>query len=128
MPGDQPFTGDFNGDGIDTFGMYRLRNGLVYYRNLNSTGPAQHQFFFGLPGDLVLVAIGQNPLGELVRDLDGVALDRGKIQVDEKGATGRPGVFAGGDCVNGGKEVVNAVAEGHAAALGIDAYLKRGAK
>ena len=34
--------------------MYRLRNGLVYYRNLNSTGPAQHQFFFGLPGDRIV--------------------------------------------------------------------------
>ena len=31
--------------------------------------------------------------------------------------------FAGGDCVNGGREVVDAVAKGMAAARGIDAWL-----
>jgi dihydropyrimidine dehydrogenase (NAD+) subunit PreT len=41
--------------------------------------------------------------------------------VDEGGATGTPGVFAGGDCANGGKEVVNAAAEGKAAAQAIHA-------
>jgi dihydropyrimidine dehydrogenase (NAD+) subunit PreT len=30
-------------------------------------------------------------------------------------------VYAGGDCANGGKEVVNATAEGKRAALAIDA-------
>ena len=32
-----------------------------------------------------------------------------------EGATGCAGVYAGGDCINGGKEVVNAVADGDAA-------------
>ncbi len=32
--------------------------------------------------------------------------------------------FAGGDCINGGKEVVNAVANGRDAARGIDKYLR----
>jgi len=32
------------------------------------------------------------------------------------GVTGNPKVFSGGDCVNGGKEVVNAVADGRNAA------------
>ncbi len=36
-----------------------------------------------------------------------------------EGATGRPGLFAGGDCANGGKEVVNAAAEGKLAARAI---------
>ena len=36
--------------------------------------------------------------------------------------TGNPKYFAAGDCVNGGKEVVDAVAEGMAAARGIDAW------
>ena len=34
-----------------------------------------------------------------------------------------PKIFAGGDCANGGREVVNAVAEGKRAARGIHAFL-----
>ena len=48
----------------------------------------------------------------------GVRLDaKGCVVVDAKtGRTDNPKVYAGGDCVNGGKEVVNAVAEGRDAA------------
>ena len=43
--------------------------------------------------------------------------NRGCIKADTAtGVTGNPKVYAGGDCVNGGKEVVNAVAEGRNAA------------
>lgn len=70
--------------------------------------------------DLVLLAIGQARLGELVAGLDGVKVEDGRVVVDAEGATGNPRVFAGGDCANGGKEVVNAVAEGKRAALAID--------
>jgi glutamate synthase (NADPH/NADH) small chain len=80
---------------------------------------------FQTPADLVLVAIGQSKLGELVAGLDGVAVDRGRIVVDAHQATGRAGVFAGGDCANGGKEVVNAAAEGKRAAQTIHSYLAR---
>ncbi len=85
---------------------------------------------FVAPADLVLLAIGQARLGELVAGLDGVALDGGRIVVDADGATGNPRVFAGGDCANGGMEVVNAVAEGKRAALAIDRALasRKGAK
>ncbi len=74
---------------------------------------------FTLPAELVLLAIGQARLGDLVGALPGIQLDNGRVVVDEHGATGRPGYFAGGDCANGGKEVVNAVAEGTAAAHAI---------
>ncbi len=74
--------------------------------------------------DLVLLAIGQSTLGHLLASLPGVAVEKGRVVTDEHGCTGRTGLFAGGDCRNGGKEVVNAVAEGNAAALAIDAYLK----
>ncbi len=76
-----------------------------------------------LPADLVLLAIGQGKLGELIAGLDGVRLDRGRLVVDAHGYTGRPGYYAGGDAANGGKEVVNAAAEGKAAARAIDAWL-----
>jgi dihydropyrimidine dehydrogenase (NAD+) subunit PreT len=77
-----------------------------------------------ISADLVLMAIGQAKLGGLVAALPGVRVEQGRIITDDEGATGRPGVFAGGDCRNGGKEVVNAAAEGKRAARAIDAYFK----
>ena len=50
-PGDKPFVGDFDGDGVDTVGLHRESTGLVYFRNSNSQGIAHHQFVFGNPGD-----------------------------------------------------------------------------
>jgi glutamate synthase (NADPH/NADH) small chain len=71
-----------------------------------------------LPCELVAVAIGQSRLRAVAQQFPGVSLDaRGCVVADpQTGATGNPKVFAGGDCVNGGKEVVNAVAEGRDAA------------
>ena len=79
-----------------------------------------------IAADLVLLAIGQSRLGDLAAALDGVEVEWGRILTDEHGATGRPGVWAGGDCANGGKEVVNAAAEGKAAARSIHAHLTGG--
>jgi hypothetical protein len=53
-PGDVPFVGDWNCDGIDTPGLYRQSDGFVYLRNSNTQGPADIRFFFGNPGDLPL--------------------------------------------------------------------------
>jgi dihydropyrimidine dehydrogenase (NAD+) subunit PreT len=71
-----------------------------------------------LPCDMVALAIGQSKLRAIAKELSGVELDkRGCIIADAAtGATGNPKVFAGGDCINGGKEVVNAVADGRNAA------------
>ncbi|HSJ82606.1 MAG TPA: hypothetical protein VLA91_02170 [Acidimicrobiia bacterium] len=52
-PGDKPFVGDFNGDGIDTVGLHRESTGMVYYRNNHSQGVADNTFVFGDPGDLM---------------------------------------------------------------------------
>ena len=51
-PGDVPFMGDWNCDGVDTPGLYRRSDGFVYLRNSNTTGVANITFFFGNPGDL----------------------------------------------------------------------------
>ena len=68
--------------------------------------------------DLVVPAIGQSPLTELLQELRGVEVRDGRIVADrETGQTGNPRYFAGGDCVNGGREVVDAVAGGKRAAL-----------
>lgn len=52
-PGDHPFAGDFDGDGIDEVGLHRRSTGLVYMRFDHSSGPADLQFFYGDAGDVV---------------------------------------------------------------------------
>jgi hypothetical protein len=51
-PGDYPFMGDWDCDGIDTPGLYRQSDGYVYLRNSNTQGVADISFFFGNPGDV----------------------------------------------------------------------------
>ncbi len=53
-PGDTPFVGDWDCDGIDTPGLYRRTDGFVYLRNTNTQGVADIRFFFGNPDDLPL--------------------------------------------------------------------------
>ena len=70
--------------------------------------------------DMVVPAIGQSPLTQLLEELRGVEVRDGKIVADRvTGQTGNPRYYAGGDCVNGGREVVDAVAGGKRAALAI---------
>jgi len=80
---------------------------------------------FTLPVDMVVRALGQQPMLDFIRSIQGVVIKDDCVVVDPgTGQTGNPKYFAGGDCVNGGKEVVDAVAEGMRAARGIDARLK----
>jgi dihydropyrimidine dehydrogenase (NAD+) subunit PreT len=67
---------------------------------------------------LVVPAIGQSPLTKLIREFRGIEVADGKIVIDRAtGRTQNPRYFAGGDCVNGGREVVDAVADGKRSAL-----------
>jgi glutamate synthase (NADPH/NADH) small chain len=69
---------------------------------------------------LLIPAIGQSPLLEFLSRCRGVQLDHGRVVVERKtGQTTNPKYFAGGDCVNGGREVVDAVADGKRAGIGI---------
>ncbi len=52
-PGDEPFVGDFNGDGVDQVGLHRDTSGLVYWRNTLTTGAADVSFIWGDPADNV---------------------------------------------------------------------------
>ncbi len=76
-----------------------------------------------LPCDLIAVAAGQSRLTQLAAAFEGVSLDEsGRVIVDEATCrTGNAKVYAGGDCVNGGKEVVNAAQHGKLAARAISA-------
>jgi glutamate synthase (NADPH/NADH) small chain len=72
---------------------------------------------FTLEADQILVAIGQTLDGSA---LDSVALQAGRIVVDEQGRTSRTGVWAGGDCTGVGEDLtVAAVAQGRDAAMSI---------
>ena len=79
--------------------------------------------------DRVIKAIGQAK-DHGVADLFGVKLNAdGTIKVDAQTLRStNPKVFAGGDMVNGGKEVVNAAADGKRAAWGIHLALIPGAQ
>lgn len=74
--------------------------------------------------DVVLRATGQGKLTGLIAMFDGVETDsKGRVKSAEDGQTTNPKIWTGGDCVSGGKEVVNAVAEGKRAAQSIHAKL-----
>ena len=52
--GDKPFTGDFDGNGIDEVGLHRESTGRVYFRFSLTTGAADRDFIFGNPGDFLV--------------------------------------------------------------------------
>jgi glutamate synthase (NADPH/NADH) small chain len=79
---------------------------------------------FRLDVDMVVRAVGQKPATDLLRAVNGLELNSdGTVKINDRHQTGNPKFFAGGDCTNGGKEVVDAVAEGMAAARALDAWL-----
>jgi Tol biopolymer transport system component len=53
-PGDYPFMGDWDCDGVDTPGLFRQSDAYAYLRNSNSQGIADIRFFFGNPSDIPL--------------------------------------------------------------------------
>jgi glutamate synthase (NADPH/NADH) small chain len=71
--------------------------------------------------DMVIKATGQQKMKELLSSIPGVELDAGgRVRVNaETMQTGNPKFFAGGDCVNGGREAVDASQMGKLAASGI---------
>jgi glutamate synthase (NADPH/NADH) small chain len=73
-----------------------------------------------LHADQIVKALGQEPLLDLLRALPGLKVEGGKVWVDRAtGATSVPKLFAGGDCIRGGGEIVDAVQDGKIAAKGI---------
>ncbi|CAN5199955.1 NAD(P)-dependent oxidoreductase [soil metagenome] len=72
--------------------------------------------------DMVIKATGQKPYEQLVKE-NNIKDAKGKILINENCETNIKGVFAGGDAVNGGKEVVDAVQAGKEGALSILKFL-----
>jgi len=78
----------------------------------------------------VYLAIGQTAdLSYLPDDIKGeITIERGKIKVtNENQVKGAPWLFAGGD-ITRGMDIINGVADGHVAAVGIDKYIRTSKK
>jgi len=81
---------------------------------------------FTIECDMVIPATGQTRFVDFLSKCRGVEVQDGCVVADpETGRTANPRYYAGGDCVNGGREVVDAVAEGKRAGLGIVNWLEQ---
>ncbi|MBD3314724.1 MAG: FAD-dependent oxidoreductase, partial [Chitinivibrionales bacterium] len=80
---------------------------------------------FVMDADQIIMACGQTlNCGELCRDIELATVRDKRLKVDPlSGQTSVPWVFAGGDAATGPASVIDAVAGGERAAVGIDAYL-----
>jgi glutamate synthase (NADPH/NADH) small chain len=82
------------------------------------------------PVDLLILAMGFTGVdGAALQAQLGLTLTgRTTVQVDERFATSRPGVFAAGDAARGASLIVWAIAEGREAAKAVDAWLGQSQK
>lgn len=80
---------------------------------------------FKLDVGMVVKALGQKRKLDFLNQIPNLELKSGCVVVDAQTMhTKNPHYFAGGDCVNGGGEVVDAVAHGKKAAFGIHQMLE----
>ncbi|MCH8850138.1 MAG: NAD(P)-dependent oxidoreductase [Chloroflexi bacterium] len=80
---------------------------------------------FVVDANTVVIAIGYGGDEEVTRMAQGIDTKRALVEVNpETFETTRPGVFAGGDAVNGADLVVTALADGRRAATAIHSYLQ----
>jgi NADPH-dependent glutamate synthase beta subunit-like oxidoreductase len=76
-----------------------------------------------IEADIIVVAIGQAINSKHFGDFD-IPLQWDQLTADRTAAVpGKPGVFAGGDCVSGPSTVIKAIEAGKVAAGNIDEYL-----
>ncbi|MBQ1605674.1 MAG: FAD-dependent oxidoreductase, partial [Bacteroidales bacterium] len=80
---------------------------------------------FLIDADMVIMSIGTSPNPLISSTTPGLDTNRWDcIVADDKGATSRKGVFAGGDAVSGAATVILAMGAGKTAAKAIDEYIK----
>ena len=80
---------------------------------------------FVLDVDTVIIAIGTSPNPLIRSTTAGLEANKwGCIVTDDKMATSRKGVYAGGDTVTGAATVILAMGAGKTAAASIDEYIK----
>jgi glutamate synthase (NADPH/NADH) small chain len=112
------------GDGKRACGVEFLRTELEDTRARAGCVKTVPGTNFILPADMVVKALGQEALVEWTSALPDLRCEHGSIVVDRTtGATSIPRLFAGGDCLRNGGEIVDAVRDGKLAARGIHAAL-----
>jgi formate dehydrogenase beta subunit len=116
----------FVGDGGRVSGLEVLKTKSVF----DAQGRFSPTFYegsaFQLECDTAIMAIGQAPNLDFLKPEDGVEVSRrGLIAVQPRTLmTSAQGIFAGGDCVFGPRLIIDSVADGKRAAIGIDEYLR----
>jgi glutamate synthase (NADPH/NADH) small chain len=79
---------------------------------------------FQIPVDMIIKSVGQKIEETFLAKIPNLKIEHQRVWVNpETLQTSNPKYFAGGDCINGGKEVVNAAADGKRAAWGINQFL-----
>ena len=108
----------------DALECVRMELGAPDQSGRRTPEPVQGSNFL-IQCDMVILATGQSRFLEFLSAFRGVELREGNVVVDpETGRTSNPRYYAGGDCVNGGREVVDAVAEGKRAGAAIASWLE----
>ena len=91
---------------------------------LDETGfPRPTGKFEKLESDSLILALGEEVDLSLVKQVPGVTIQDGVVEVGQNMMTGYPGLFAGGDMIRGERTVTNGIGHGKLAARNIDAWL-----
>lgn len=111
-------------DFVEGIECLKMKLGEPDYRGRRKPVPISGSEFT-IAVDMIIKAIGQETKSSFLTSIPKLTLDdEGCVIVDRATfQTANPKIFAGGDCINGGKEVVNAAYDGKHAAHGIDAFL-----
>ncbi|MFP5229556.1 MAG: FAD-dependent oxidoreductase [Acidobacteriota bacterium] len=116
----------FVGEGGRVTGLEALKTKSVFDENrrFNPSFYEASETIFEC--DTVIMAIGQAPRLDFLKPEDNVEVSRRGLIAVNPGTlmTSADGVFAGGDCVFGPRLIIDSVADGKRAAVGIDEYLR----
>lgn len=118
--------GVFNANPIEILGENGIPEGVKFVKTINENDKLVNisNSEFVEQCDMVILATGQSKMVDLLGLIDELELDdKGRIKVNDTFQTTNEKYFAAGDAMNGGIEVVNAVAEAKLAAEGIKDYL-----
>jgi len=118
------------GEGIDILNLRsveRIEGGRIVLRRMSATNVAKPRpldEFEDIEADVLVLAVGQVAQIDFLQQADGLAIQGGRLAVDENMYAGIAGVFAGGDMTTAGGSVTAAIGHGKRAARAIDAWLR----
>lgn len=108
---------------VQSLECVKMQLGLPDSRGKRAPQPIANSEY-QIPVDMVIKAIGQKTNIDFLSQISNLETQIGNIVINpETLQTSNMKYFAGGDCINGGKEVVNAAADGKRAAHGINTWI-----